>query len=74
MTINSPISCVCHYCIGPVSGLAGGVVAAIVIVIILLTIAVGVLLVIAILLYMRWRVKTVDLPPPNRKGSMRLVS
>ena len=71
MTTNSPA----HYShhAGPISGLAGGAIAAIIVVIILLSIAVGVLLVIAIMLYMRWRVKMVDLPPPNRKGSMRLV-
>ena len=57
----------------PDDGLGDGAIAAIIVVIILLTIAIGVLLVIAIMVYMRWRVKTVDLPPPNRKGSMRLV-
>lgn len=64
-----------YHLAGAVStGLASGVVAAIIVVIILLSIAIGVLLIIAIMVYMRWRVKTVDLPPPNRKGSMRLVS
>ena len=57
----------------PVTGLSGGIIAAIILVIILVCVAVFALIA-AFVLYNRWRVKTEYIPPPSRKGSMRLVS
>ena len=51
----------------------GGVIAGVIIAIILLCVAI-VALVAAVMVYMRWKVKVTYIPPPSRKGSMRLVS